>query len=380
MAAVSGIKSLPVKIVEQVVSLLAEEEPASIHEIRHEPSIELLDNDCKPLKNFSLVCRSLRSVVFPYLFQFIRLGFDVLLRETSKAETRLQGLYRLARFINKYNLADNVKGLTIFFPLHSEIRSQNRPDFVRTLVSFALKDVNPMSLTLIGSASLLGSLTFIHVTDGYTWAYGKRIHVLNLKQPSHLARRGKTFDVDVSCSLLRLRPWTEMFLNEGSSIKVYSVYEYYSKVPPSILNWHHERQWIETNPSLLPQLQHISFVCLFPLPDHAAELARALRCCPELISLSTQFTPAADARHDVLEDASWVGKANISDLWMETAQAYRKLATEIWSMGGSSRLRRWTTPDVKVSFDAILADVLIGRGWERKEPRVWERSCSESVD
>ncbi|KAL8994825.1 MAG: hypothetical protein Q9188_006957 [Gyalolechia gomerana] len=380
MAAVSGIKSLPVEIVEQVVSLLAEEEPASIREIRHEPSIELLDSDCKPLKNLSVVCRSLRSVVFLYLFQFIRLGFDVLLRETSKAETHLQGLHRLARFINKYNLADNVKGLTVFFPLHSEIGLQNRPDFVRTLVFFALKDVNPMSLTLIGSASLLGSLTFIHVADGYTWAYGKRIHVLNLKQPSHLARRGQPFDVDVSCSLLRLRPWTEMVLNEGSCIKVYSVYEYYSKVPPSILYWHHERQWVETSPSLLPQLQHISFVCLFPLPGHAAELARVLRCCPALISLSTQFTPAADARHDVLEDASQVGKANISDLWIETAQAYRKLATEIWFKGGNSRLRRWTTPDVKVAFDAILADVLIGRGWERKEPRVWERSCQEFED
>ncbi|KAL8933338.1 MAG: hypothetical protein Q9211_005830 [Gyalolechia sp. 1 TL-2023] len=380
MAATSGFKTLPVEIVEQVVGLLAEEEPSSTREIRHEPIIELLENDCKPLKNLSLVCRSFRSLIFPYLFQFIRLGFDVLLRDTRKAETHLQAMYRLSRFIKMYNLADNIKGLTLFFPLQTGIEPQHLPGFVRTLVIFALEDVNPMSLTLIGSASLLGSLTFVHVAEEYTWAYDKRIHVLNLKQSLDMARQGKPLDLNVSCSFLRLRPWTEMILNEGSCIEVYSVYEYYSKLPPSILCWHHERHWVQTDPPLLPQLQHISYVCIFPLPGHALELARVLRCCPQLISLSTQFTPAADARHDILEDTSQIEKANISDLWMETTHAYMKLATEIRSKGEKSKLRRWTTPDTKVRFDDILAGLLIDRGWERKEPRVWERSRSNLED
>ncbi|KAL8933566.1 MAG: hypothetical protein Q9216_006311 [Gyalolechia sp. 2 TL-2023] len=371
--AACGMTTLPVEIMEQVVGLLAEEEPPSTRMMRHEPSLELLDSNYKPLKNLSLVCHSLRSFVFLTLFQYIRLDFDVLLRDTSKADHHLQGLYRLARFIKEHNLADNIKGLTLCFPLQSEIGPHYLPHFVPALVVFALKDVNPMSLTLMCSAPVLGDLTFIHVVNEHGWAYGERLHVLNLKQPSHIARGGIPFDLDVPRSLLCLRPWTEMTLNEGSSIKIYSVYEYYSKFPPSIL---YGRQWVERDPWLLPQLQHISYVCLFPLPVHTLQLAHFLRCCPQLNSLSTQFTPAADSRKDILEDASQLGKANLSDLWGEMTQAYGALATQIGSKGGNSRLRRWMTPDTKVPFDDILARVLIRKGWERKEPRVWERNFS----
>lgn len=232
-----------------------------------------------------------------------------------------------------------------------------------------------MSLTLIGSASLLGSLTSIHVADEDTWAFGESIHVLTLNQPSHLARPGKVLDVKVSCNLLRLRPWTTMKLNEGSCLKVYSVYEYHSKKTPSILNWQGGYQWERKRPSLPLQLRHVSYVSVFPLPSHITELARALLCLPQLVSLSTQLAPATDAQYDILEDASEVRKANISDVWMEVAQAYTTLALQIYVNGDISRLRRWSSPDDKVRFDDIVGSVLVD--WKRKQPRVWERNCSD---
>ncbi|KAL8717445.1 MAG: hypothetical protein Q9225_005311 [Loekoesia sp. 1 TL-2023] len=375
MAATTSLRKLPVEVFDRVVHFLADEEPSSTREIWHKPTVHLIDNEQKSLKNLSLTCRSLRTMVFYTLFRFLRLGFDVVLRETSKAEYHLQGLYCMSRFIQEHNLAGKIHGLTLFFPVQSHIGSQYLPDFVRDLVLFALGEVNPRSFTLIGSASLLGSLTSIHVADEDTWAFGERIHVLTLKQPSHLARPGKVLDLEVSCNLLQLRPWTEMTMNEGSCLKVYSVYEYHSKKTPSILNWQGGYPWEQTQPSILPQLRHVSYVSIFPLPSHIRDLARALLCLPQLVSLSTQLTPAADARYDILEDATEVGKANISDVWMEVAQAYTILAVQIYINGGISKLQRWSTPDDKVQFDDIVGSILID--WNLEEPRVWQRICGD---
>ena len=366
-----GFHKLPVEVVQRVVDFLAGEESFCWQEIRHTPSARLLDDVSKPLKSISLTCHSLRSLVFPILFRSLRIGFDVLLPETSKAEDRLRGLSRLSTFIEKHSLAGELRGLTVYIPLQSEVRSHYFQDYLQDVVRFALEEVNPVSLTLIGSASSLGSLLSIHVSDLDTWAFGERLQILQLKQPLHLARQRGSVDVRAHCSLLQQRPWTDMTLNEGSSLKVYSTYEYQFKKPPSIICWKNDHQSARQFFLLFPQLRHISYMAIFPLPHHIAKFARALWYLPQLVSLFTQFTPASDAQNNILEDASEVGKANISDVWMEAAHACRVLAFELKMKGRFSTLRRWTTTDEKIQFDEIVGSVL--EGWEKKETRVWER-------
>lgn len=101
------------------------------------------------------------------------------------------------------------------------------------------------------------------------------------------------------------------------------------------------------------------------------ELYCTLLCLPSLVSLSTQFTPASSAVKDILEDKERVGKASISDLWMETTRSYENLAKEIGAWSKSKKFRRWTSRDDRVDFDATVGPLLAG--WQLAEPRTWER-------
>ncbi|KAI4143975.1 MAG: hypothetical protein L6R39_004370 [Caloplaca ligustica] len=378
MAATPGFGKLPVEVVEEVIGYLALEEPASTKELRQEPSIHLFESGSKPLKNLSLTCASLRNMVFPFLFQFLRLGFDSLTPQTARgdnADTCLQGLYKLSRFVSQNGLAGSIRGLTFFFPVETELGLHYLNNFRHKLVSFALGEVNPQSLTLIASPAVLGEITEATVYDRETWAFGQRVHVLNFRQPFETSGPGmmtRYISSRIPSALYDIRPWNRFTLNEGSSLRAYSTYDYHLKDTPSIIQYSVPSSGF----TLLPNVQQFEYVAIFPLARHIIELASMLSNMPGLVSLFTQFTPAADARRNVLEDAHEAGKANISDVWLEATQSYRSLAEEILSWGQDSLLRRWTASDHQVPVDDIVGAVLLSHqalGWKMTGPQTWER-------
>ncbi|KAL8918073.1 MAG: hypothetical protein Q9208_007595 [Pyrenodesmia sp. 3 TL-2023] len=385
MAKASGFRSLPTETVQQIIGYLAIEEPSSVKNLQQEPSLCLLESDDKPLKNLSLTCRSLRNLVFSFLFQFLRFGFSVLTPESTQgdnADACLKDLYTLSRFVSRYALASGVRSLTIFFPVQTDLGGHYLHSFRHKLLAFALGEINPGRLTLIASAAVLGKIAQLHVDQRDIWAFGKKIHVLSLRQPGELAgpsrdSRRISAGRGPGDSLYDLRPWNGVTINEGSCIGAYGTYEYYHKRTPSIIrgNGGFPGHYLPERRKLLAHVTSFEYVAIFPLPSHMFDLSQILQCLPSLISLSTKLTPASDASRDILEDKEALGKANISDLWMETTRAYENLAKEIAIWSGSVKFREWRSRDDRIEIDGIVGPILVG--WETREPLVWERFGGE---
>ena len=375
-----SIADMPGEIVDGVVSELAQTKPASTREALEEPSPELLDSDYKPLKNFASTCKAFRRAAFYSIFQYLRIGFDIFTPNTSEsadASSCLMNLAMLARFVTHYQLTD-ILGLTLFFPAQTKFGDHYLPDFINTLFSYILSDLNPAVLTLIATPTVLSHLMQIQINDEDVWAFGLRVHILQLKQGKLKNKRTIKSQSSLpsdftnpASTLLKARPWKAAILNEASSLSVYSSYEYFGKRTPSIL---FDSQ-LHANPttfSCLSTLRHLTYVIVFPIARHIRELAQALVGLRSLETLTTQLTPSLNARENVLENQEAVGRANLSDLWMETSQSYDILAQDIGINLMASRLRRWTAKDVRVcAIDAILGPWLIG--WRMKRPGCWGR-------
>lgn len=373
MATASDFQSLPVELIQQVVEVLADELPSSQRELSCEPSVNLLDNDLKPLKNLSICSRTMRQLTILPLFKYLRVGMGAITSQKAKgtdADPCLKAMYKLARFMKQQGLLGKTLGVTCFFPLRSQLGLRFRANFIKKFGNMVLA-INPEVLTLIGSANMLGDLSDLLVDERDEWAFGRRAHVLSLRQPLALAGPGNVGSWTAPTSVIHLRPWSEATINEGSCISAYSTYEYHNKTTPSILYTNRGLQWTRSSPAMFPFLRHFSYVSIFPLPDHIQEVATAIRSCPLLVSLRTQFIPSSNAQTNFLEDPTVVRKANISDVWMETTQSYRILAEQVQSWSDATRLRKWTTPDAKIEFDDIVGPIL--KGWTMIDACVWER-------
>jgi hypothetical protein len=69
------MQSLPNELLAQIASHLDHESP-SITKFIHEPSGQLTQSDCTPLKNLSLVSWRWRKIVLPILFRYSRISLD----------------------------------------------------------------------------------------------------------------------------------------------------------------------------------------------------------------------------------------------------------------------------------------------------------------
>ncbi len=78
-----------------------------------------------------------------------------------------------------------------------------------------------------------------------------------------------------TCS--KMRPWTALLLNEGSSTRVYQTYEFFHKRPPSILGALLGSEEFPNDIPLLPlTIKSLGYVAIFPLSSHFSTLVRFL--------------------------------------------------------------------------------------------------------
>lgn len=152
-------------------------------------------------------------------------------------------------------------------------------------------------------------------------------------------------------------PWDRLTINDNSSISVYSTYEYFLKQTPSILSGHDSTGWRVLANDVKHSLRHLTYVAIFPLVGQIVTFVSLVEAVRGLETLTTQLTPAKDAKTDILADPVRVGKASISDLWMEARSCYRALAQRISKMRGRDRkLTKW----IAIDYHAfpIKADIL----------------------
>lgn len=68
---------LPPELVEQITSVFADGEPPSAKFIYQQPSKDLLNQRCHPLKDLSCVCQGLRQICFFNLFSALKVNLEV---------------------------------------------------------------------------------------------------------------------------------------------------------------------------------------------------------------------------------------------------------------------------------------------------------------
>ena len=160
-------------------------------------------------------------------------------------------------------------------------------------------------------------------------------------------------------SVLYLRPWTHVGLNEGSFLKAYGTYEYFERGPPSLVYSIKRCLLPEAHLTHLNTLSHpprglrslsalrsFTYTGIFPFSNHA-NFAEML---PYLEELDVSYAP--DPQSGILDDKERTGKAELMDCWQELISAYHDLATTICTIRMSEtsfpRLKKFICRDKRI--------------------------------
>lgn len=193
-------------------------------------------------------------------------------------------------------------------------------------------------------------------------------HILEVSKPNTTSQTGLTpllpfsqlqpipdctehRDIALS-SLLNLRDWTSLSLNEGSFLKAYGTYEYFERGPPSLISSiasSFSPLDLPTPPSTLTltSIRSFTYTAIFPFANHLDFLS----LLPQLETLDLQFAP--DPQSGILDDKERTGKAELADCWQELISGYHDIAGAIstfrMSREAFPRLERFVCRDVRIA-------------------------------
>ena len=220
--------------------------------------------------------------------------------------------------------------------------------------SHLLTVIDPSTITIVAPPLDLASLTNCAVDTFGDWAFGEMdYHILTL----HQAKRGQTSTEIPTYSLLRslptsypsiaassvlnLRSWTRLGLNEGPFLKAYGTYEFFERGPPSLVYSIKDsiiRRPKQTRSSGQDQqndtfvvqplwnLTRLDYTAIFPFSNHA-DFSSILH---QLSHLSLQLAPGAES--NILNDRVRLGKADLADCWTELLTTYAQLVEPLASV------------------------------------------------
>ena len=310
----ASLLNLPPELFEQIISVLTGGETLSTKLLHEEPSDALLQSRYHPLKDFSLACRATRQLCFPTLFSAIRV-------DTNNADEFL-------RFSEANSLFSRVDSLLLYSGLNAQTQdSSNRNIWLA--MARVIDSTLPSVVTLVLTASLFRKVLPYEVDLRDEWAFRIPCQVVQLRMPRDLAALSKpSREALESQNLFRIREWTHCTFNQGSSINVYSSYEYFSKRPPSIFS---PLDYSEVGRKMtdggFANLTSLDYIAIFPV-NHMYPFCVCIASMKKLKCLRVQFAPTLS--NNVLDDPVAMGKCQPGDLWLEFEECYKSLTAYIW--------------------------------------------------
>lgn len=250
----------------------------------------------------------------------------------------------LIPFLDRNGLSAGVESMAI---TSTEDLSDAHPDAVRdemhcliasaTFWQTIFSVIEPLQLTLLAPPSTLACLLNCNVRMQDAWAFpDMSLQLLSLRRPfiqhgpiMHDMPYNRDDPVQLRtdlngsagpalASVIYIRPWTHLVVNEGSYIQAYSTYEYFHKEPPGIL--YPIAQAFEQPISI----QSITYQAVFPFHDY---LAASINLMSTGIVRHLDVKIAPGKEDNALNDPQQVGKADVSDCWNEVEQAYSYYTT-----------------------------------------------------
>jgi hypothetical protein len=233
--------------------------------------------------------------------------------------------------------------------------------------------LNPSRVVILAPPMDLACLTNCAIDTFGDWAFGDMdFHLLDLSlvpssHPTASSQRTSPpfyesldymptrFPGLSSSSILLLRPWDSISINEGAFLKAYGTYEYFERGPPSLIYSIKDslspRPIFDANaqrisPTPLASLRKLTYTAIFPFSNHL-DFRDLL---PQLEELDLQLAPSLDS--NILSQPGRVGKAELEDCWAELVSVYSNLASQLATYRISERnlprLKKFVCRDSKI--------------------------------
>ncbi|KAL8967254.1 MAG: hypothetical protein Q9183_003005, partial [Haloplaca sp. 2 TL-2023] len=370
---------LPTELRAKIVGHLAEELPPSVRESAYEPSIKMIESRHQPLKALSLCSKHLNDLTFEHIFGHVAVKMRPFHHRTTwnlwyNADPCLRPLYECEDFLRRKGLMGKTMTLTIYFPRSCELGDSFRRNFVKKLGNVVM-GINPQRLTIIASSQMMGALCNIQCGSKYQSPWDRTHQALSLGQPRRWSGAGWVEYWPEPTSVLSLRHWSTVQLNEDPAICLRESSDPPGKKRPSILNgYDHMVPWMW--PDTFRCVRHFEYVAHYPGCTQIELLAKAVKGCRILESFTTQLVPLQPTPADTYRAYM---NPHLVDPWSGLASSYTTIATwiatdmqhDLDKCRNTFALKKWYVRDDRSVVDPILASVL--RGWESNEPGVWEK-------
>ena len=358
-----SLLDLPLELLDQVISIVAEEKPLSAKLLHEEPSHSLLRSDYHPLKDLSLACRLTRELCIPSLFSTMKVDLSM-----------MQSFFGCS---NTHILSSHADSLVFYLDPISQPEAIRQSNIWLPMVQI-LDLVKPSVMTLVFKPSLFAEILSYELDLTSQWIFNVDLQVLQLRMSRDLAPLSKTPQkTRDSRNVFGMRKWTHCTFNQGSSIGAYSHYEFFFLRPPSIfIPWSDASEY-PINCSF-EHLVSLDYVAIFPI-NHMSEICVWINRMKNLKRLRVQFAPTPS--NDVLDDPSALGKCQPGDLWQEFEDCYNDLSLYIsttWSTQATSFedfvSLDYVNPSLRELLDRVVGRHLVkwcsdsNRGrWTRRE-------------
>ncbi|KAH0383958.1 hypothetical protein KCU92_g4870, partial [Aureobasidium melanogenum] len=142
----------------------------------------------------------------------------------------------------------------------------------------------------------------------------------DMTKPVELVMEPNEYGRPALSSLIYIRPWTHLAVNEGSFLEAYSTYEYFHKNPPGILASVGRAFRLEM------EMWSVAYKAVFPFGNHIGSPLDRITYKGNSSNVRKLYVKLApDPDDTILDDPTQVGKADIADCWREVESAYRFL-------------------------------------------------------
>ncbi|KAJ2892751.1 F-box domain-containing protein [Zalerion maritima] len=313
------IQGLPNELLDIILGYLESPAPADAWLKCSPSSGAVSSSDCQqPLKSASLVSKKWRDVANQHLFRRVVWRVDKTAVQGLETEIDRSGAISPLRFVRDNELVPYVDSFTMVVndqPVQKSVPSdiilsdfapEKRVTYdtdMNWLWATILEDIDPLRLTLVASPKTLAWLFSRMIFLADEWCFSASHHIVSLSRESRqtleiVSRTGQDASDSGSdstttnssaassrtsvssymsrrptrrtpCNLFTMKPWASVLLNEGSNSRVYKVYEYSLKRPPSILGALLGCEEHPNNTPLLPHsVRNLSYICDSPVSSH----------------------------------------------------------------------------------------------------------------
>ncbi len=426
---------LPREVFDSILSFLDASAPPSSAFLYEQPSVSMVKSHSHPLKNLSRTCHSMRRFTFISLFKHTKIHLtanrlpesealarirdirrrrsgvfgtdnwdDALIAQTLLKDRlffRVQDVADFLAFVNFHNIASKVDSV-LFYVLNPTPNSgfDWADDLLEPLLQTIIENINPETLTILAPPSVVADLARVGADMRDAWAFDMPLHAIRLGQPLDCSGPAALAgDAEFGVR----RPWISCVYNEGSFLKVYSTYEYFSKRTPSLLahgcmcnssiygdqrsapllqlgKMRNARLLAGTETTLAQdpweRLRIFDFIVRFPLRSHVNNVLYGLFHCASIVTLRTQLASHSDS--DIWNDPTIMSIH--ADLWMEFHESYTLILEMVQNMGDKRFLKNFIILDCATSGKGVINDLLRQDpliGWHEREEGCWEKTDQE---